>query len=304
MAEHRDFEAQIAALIAAQIASRPASYACQRHGRYSTIDAEGLRTNATCPQCQAESNAAEHEFTNAWIDWRFWSAAQIPRRFQNRTLANWTPTTPNERKVLQHLRAWLEDAHVDRPMLAILGAIGTGKTHLLAGIAAHVAPQGVSVRYVSLPDLFASLRAAMNDRSGRSPEDIIGDLEDVELLLLDEIGTGSGSDYEARTLTALLDRRYRDETPVVIAGNITPANLPDHLGDRAADRWNEAGVTLVLTGQSRRKQAGTDAALRDAPPAFERPPEALRLTVTDRGEPQSSELYWHGPQCKRRRIYG
>jgi DNA replication protein DnaC len=100
------------------------------------------------------------------------------------------------------------------------GPVGTGKTHLLAAVLAHLTLElGIAARYVEISLLYATIRRGFQE--GRSGGEIIGPLSDVEVLAIDELGKGRGSPFEMETLDELIARRYNAKRTTLFATNFS-----------------------------------------------------------------------------------
>lgn len=98
------------------------------------------------------------------------------------------------------------------------GPVGTGKTHLLAASLAHLVLElGVEAKYVEISLLYATIRRGFQD--GKSGGEIIGPLSEVEVLAIDELGKGRGSQFELETLDELIARRYNAGRTTLFATN-------------------------------------------------------------------------------------
>ncbi|HSP80758.1 MAG TPA: ATP-binding protein, partial [Myxococcaceae bacterium] len=98
------------------------------------------------------------------------------------------------------------------------GSVGTGKTHLLAATLSHLVLEvGVQARYVEISLLYATIRRGFQD--GKSGGEIIGPLSEVEVLAIDELGKGRGSQFEMDTLDELIARRYNAGKTTLFATN-------------------------------------------------------------------------------------
>ncbi len=102
------------------------------------------------------------------------------------------------------------------------GPVGTGKTHLLAATLAHLVLEvGVEARYVEISLLYATIRRGFQE--GKSGGEIIGPLSEVEVLAIDELGKGRGSQFEMETLDELIARRYNAHRTTLFATNYSLA---------------------------------------------------------------------------------
>ncbi len=98
------------------------------------------------------------------------------------------------------------------------GPVGTGKTHLLAAVLAHLTLEmAVEARYVEISLLYATIRRGFQE--GRSGGEIIEPLSNVEVLAIDELGKGRGSPFELETLEELIARRYNAGRTTLFASN-------------------------------------------------------------------------------------
>ena len=100
--------------------------------------------------------------------------------------------------------------------LVLLGAPGSGKTHLMAAIAGSQREQGTGVLYVLIPKLFYYLRSTFG-QSSRTEFEIIDRLGRVDLLVLDDLDVESSSDWAWNTLDLVLNQRMIARLPTVIA---------------------------------------------------------------------------------------
>ncbi|MFL5319861.1 MAG: ATP-binding protein, partial [Myxococcaceae bacterium] len=89
----------------------------------------------------------------------------------------------------------------------LAGPVGTGKTHLLASTLQHLALElGVRCKYVEISLLYATIRRGFQE--GKSGGEIISPLSEIDVLAIDELGKGRGSQFEQETLDELIARRY------------------------------------------------------------------------------------------------
>jgi len=116
--------------------------------------------------------------------------------------------------------------------LVFTGTYGCGKTHLAAAIANHRVEQGLPVLFVVVPDLLDYLRAAYAPNSPVSYDERFQQVRDVELLVLDDLGTHNATPWAAEKLYQILNYRYNAELPTVITTNQTLDDLDPRLASR------------------------------------------------------------------------
>lgn len=112
--------------------------------------------------------------------------------------------------------------------LYLWGGCGAGKSHLAAAIAQVTTGHGLPTSYAYAPDLDAFVRDGFGDNSATSRLDA---LKAVEVLILDDVGTGYARAWEGRMLTTLIDARYRTGRPTIITSNYALDQLPRQFED-------------------------------------------------------------------------
>jgi len=132
--------------------------------------------------------------------------------------------------------------------LLVYGIHGSGKTHLGRGALIAAADRSVKGRYVTVRQLMAQLREAMDSKvSTHSPDTIIKSLKEVPFLVLDELGTEDPkSDWQAGVLEDIINHRYDNLMPTFLITNRDIKELPPAITSRLSDEsicrtvWNQA----------------------------------------------------------------
>jgi len=100
--------------------------------------------------------------------------------------------------------------------LAIRGDYGVGKTHLAAAIANKIQRGGMRVMFVVVPDLLDYLRATFQPGSQVSYDRRFNEVRQVPLLVLDDLGAHSATDWAQEKLFQILNFRYISGSPTVL----------------------------------------------------------------------------------------
>lgn len=150
--------------------------------------------------------------------------------------------------------------------LYIYGQIGTGKT-MLASIVAQALMKRHTPRFFQACEMLAARKDMFGER--RMLDDIekyrpgpesmtmcnpIDVACDAELLVLDDLGVESGTQFDAQTLEQIFDRRYRDLMPTIITSNVDVATLakrPQYA--RIASRISDMSIQIGLFGKDKRQ---------------------------------------------------
>lgn len=139
-------------------------------------------------------------------------------------------------------------------VLALFGSFGTGKTHLLAGIANHLRLQGRACLFASAVTLFD----ACQDRIQQNQDyhELIKRGTSTPLLLLDDVDKLKPSEFREETLYKLINGRINAGLPLALSSNCTPNQL---------ERWvGKAGRSRLMTGLIPVQMNGPDFRLGDS----------------------------------------
>lgn len=147
--------------------------------------------------------------------------------------------------------------YLEGPSIAFYGPPGGGKTYAAVCVAKEAAWIGRTSRYTTVSGLAREVRSTFHSRSKDTEEEILKRYIETQLLILDEIGAGSGSDHERAMFQDVLYERYNRKRPSILISNLMQDDLKRALGDRIVDRLREdGGFLLPFLGESRRKVGG------------------------------------------------
>lgn len=136
---------------------------------------------------------------------------------------------------------------------------GTGKTHNACVLLNHYIYDCLknetldieypTVLFVSYVDLISKLRY---ERKNMAEE--IETIKTVPLLLLDDVGAGTMSDYAREQTMIIVDYRYNNNLSTIVTTNISPKELEgkDLLGARTVSRLLHNCVGITVNGRDRR----------------------------------------------------
>jgi DNA replication protein DnaC len=115
--------------------------------------------------------------------------------------------------------------------LFIQGRFGCGKTHLAAAIANECVSNGIPTLFLTVPDLLDSLRFTFNDNEV-SFEERFDQIREAPLLILDDFGTQSATEWAREKLFQILNFRYVNNLPMVVTTNLALAEIDGRLRSR------------------------------------------------------------------------
>ena len=137
-------------------------------------------------------------------------------------------------------------AQEPRDWLVIAGATGRGKTRLAAAIGNYCRETGIRVMFVVVPDLLDHLRSSYDPQNPRAFDDLFDRVRNVPLLILDDLGSQSGTPWAAEKLFQLVNHRYNASLPTVITSNQTVMDIDPRLASRLTDPQVS---TILLMGR-------------------------------------------------------
>jgi DNA replication protein DnaC len=129
--------------------------------------------------------------------------------------------------------------------LYLCGGVGSGKTHLAAGLAQElIVKHHVPTLFHTAPELLDRLRPSeIGDR-----DEWASWAMNAELLVLDDLGAEKATEWARERLFVLVNHRYRRNLPTIYTSNIGPDRLAAHLGDRINSRIVETSEFVLVDG--------------------------------------------------------
>ncbi len=167
------------------------------------------------------------------------------------TFKSFDPRRPaadaDEAKDIQNAyRQAMKFAQEPRDWLVIAGGTGRGKTRLAAAIGNYCREAGTPVMFVVVPDLLDRLRSSYNPQNPKAFDEIFEQVRNAPLLLLDDLGSQSGTAWADEKLFQLINHRYNASLPTVITTNLTVNNIDARLASRLTDPQVS---TILLMGR-------------------------------------------------------
>ena len=129
-------------------------------------------------------------------------------------------------------RAYAEEPH---GCLLLVGGSGTGKTHLAAAAANQLMARGEAVFFAFVPDLLDNLRASYEPENGLSYDELFDQVKSITMLVLDDLGTHSGTPWAEEKLYQVLNHRYLNGLATIITSSIAVDRLDGRLQSRLLD---------------------------------------------------------------------
>jgi DNA replication protein DnaC len=128
-------------------------------------------------------------------------------------------------------------AYADNPQgwLVLLGGYGCGKTHLAAAIANQQVAQGRLALFVVVPDLLDHLRSTYSPHSPVRYDERFDQVRNAPLLILDDLGTQSSTEWAQEKLFQIFNYRYNSRLPTVVTSNSDLESIDIRIRSRLTD---------------------------------------------------------------------
>lgn len=158
---------------------------------------------------------------------------------------------------IEHQRTALENAYVamheylEEPggWCFLTGPCGSGKSHLAAAVAHVLARQGWQVGYASVPSMLDFVR---NGFQNQSSQQRIEALQDVDFLVLDDVGTEHLTSWAEETLFRIINHRYLYQSATFFTSNLFVQDMPERLASRIAGQaFRHNGQIFLPVGDYR-----------------------------------------------------
>ncbi len=118
--------------------------------------------------------------------------------------------------------------------LLFVGTYGCGKTHLAVAIANEVLQHGQAVLFLTVPDLLDWLRFSYRSTEATF-EQRFEEIRNMNLLILDDLGTQNATPWSEEKLYQILNHRYVHRLPTVITSNQSLDEIEGRIRSRLKD---------------------------------------------------------------------
>ncbi|MGM0574422.1 MAG: AFG1/ZapE family ATPase [Myxococcota bacterium] len=151
--------------------------------------------------------------------------AGIPAGYGTKSIPGYSNAGGNQGRVKTLMERYQRKFDPDASRgLVLIGPVGTGKTHLVAGLLHYLClERGVKCRFVDFFHLTSRIRATYDGSARETQEDVLRPLVNVPVLAIDELGKGLGTTWELNIVDELISRRYNAGRVIVATTNYPPA---------------------------------------------------------------------------------
>lgn len=186
---------------------------------------------------------------------RNFNRCKIPPKYVGKSFESYEVTRDNETAV-----EWAKYV-VENPSqgLMLYGIPGCGKTFLAAIVAQELLKREKTVIFGDVPSILDTLKSTFNSENEQQTLDkLMDELEAVDVLVLDDIGTEYPTSWAAERLYIIINNRYNAGKPIIATSNygaedlIKRFKLEQITGRRIISRLSEMCKTIEIRGDDRR----------------------------------------------------
>jgi len=144
--------------------------------------------------------------------------------------------------------------YAERPQgwMVIFGNYGAGKTHLAAATANELLNNHYRVLFAVVPDLLDHLRATFGPSSEVEYDERFEAIRDVQVLVLDDLGTENTTPWAREKLFQIVNHRYNYRLSTVFTSNRKPEDIDPRVFSRMSDRALCEQHIMIEAGDFRR----------------------------------------------------
>ena len=135
----------------------------------------------------------------------------------------------------QALEAAVRFAEEPQGWLTFSGPSGSGKTHLAVAIANRCVERGQPTFFIVAADLLDHLRAAYSPENPVSYDELFGQVRNVPVLVLDDVGTQTATPWAQEKLFQVFNHRFNAALPTVVTVRGQMQRLDESLRTRLED---------------------------------------------------------------------
>lgn len=179
--------------------------------------------------------------------------AGIPARFKEADFSNFKMNLQNGEAVaaaLDLVNHFAEREKTGRG-LVLVGPAGVGKTHLGVAVMRRLVSNGIPSRYAYAPDFLELTRRRPSEMSELGYQTLRAFCTE-RCLFLDDAGIDRDTEFTVAQYTKLIDCRYREKHPLILATNLGLEDLEGVIGERSMGRLVESNEIIQVAGPDSR----------------------------------------------------
>lgn len=172
-------------------------------------------------------------------------------------------TTKENGQMINHLSKYVKNYKNMYKGIGLVGGMGVGKTTLIAITCKEIVKRyKASLYFADETTILNEIKRSINDRSLETPEDVIRNIANNDLVVIDEFGTTTNQ-WEISQIKKVMDLVINKRNKIFVTSNYSSSELLQRWKDennnktpkQVLDRMYEAMDVYKLEGKSFRRQS-------------------------------------------------
>ena len=191
-------------------------------------------------------------------------ATDIPPKYKDLSLSDFKLDFYGKDKhigssVKKCLSGYIKDFGIESRGLYLFGKTkGTGKTRGACIVLNELSHNGYAVKFTTSGQLLQSIKDSWSDKAN-GERSVIDDLTNTDILLIDDFGVESVTDWRQEQFYNIINERYITQRPTIFTSNFDLAELDKNGYDtRITSRIKESCIMLPFPGSSVRDVLASD----------------------------------------------
>lgn len=178
----------------------------------------------------------------------------IPKSLLKATFENYIPNDESQINAKQKGMEYADDFNPDESKnLLMIGNYGVGKSHIAVSILKRLMDKGFTCVYISVPSLLTRIRNTYNHKSEHSEMELLEMIQQVDCLVLDDIGAENGTNWTDSKVFEVVEGRLGKHT--IYTTNLNGGQLEKQIGERNMSRLMEDTEWIQVVGNDYRPRA-------------------------------------------------
>ena len=170
---------------------------------------------------------------------KIFRTSKLPKKYIDKTFSDYEVTTDNK-KAVDAAKEFLKNPSQG---LRFYSMPGRGKTFLSAIIAQEFLKQGHTIIFGDVPSILEDLKNTFDKDGDKKTFELMDTLATVDLLILDDLGTETPTEWAVERLYLIINQRYNAEKPIIVTTNYKIQELEKRLNNPKNKTENMSSVT-------------------------------------------------------------
>lgn len=166
------------------------------------------------------------------------------------TLDNYKPTNTELEQAKNDITEYINSFDGKKNLL-LYGNYGTGKSHLSIAATKKLMAKGYNCLFLSLPKLLTKIKDTYNN-DGITEDELLKAIQQVDLLVLDDIGAEHHTEWVSTKLFEVMDDRAGKST--IYTTNLNSKELREKMNERNFSRLMENVKVIKMNGEDYRRR--------------------------------------------------